>query len=346
MDREGKSTARLLGGVCLLALGLVVLPGDVARADWIPSALDDRCSPEDVNAISGNIRDAIEASVRRAEATIEAPHGVGDLSCLNDLMNAPIDIFSNLGGILGSLQGGLMDFSSLGFSIDMDVAGMVCGFAAERWAELTGGLGGFDLGLPDFSATAAKPLDRLANGGGWGGDTGSTGSLGNFSGSVNMGFTNQGTGTSFIDITVPDGFDADIFPDDAPPMTPDPVIDEEAFNRALNDYEDMMETASVNYLACVTGRQLAALAPHVFVQYQGDDVIPIQLNCVDPGDIPPPNPDDFIIAMSEPTSDAPAAAGVRSGDVSPISPSQLFPQPGPAPSPQQGDDATQIWDRM
>lgn len=145
------------------------------RADWIESLMDERCAPEDVENISNEIRDTIEAAVRRAEASIQAPIAVGDLSCLEDLMKQPLAIFSGLGNLAGQLQGGFQNFD---FDVDMDIAGMVCDFAAERWAELTEGLGDIEATIQQFADTPAKLADRLQNGGGFGSGSGSSQSTG------------------------------------------------------------------------------------------------------------------------------------------------------------------------
>lgn len=164
-----------------LALVLGMIPA-TSHADWIPSVLDERCAAEDVNGVSTAVRDSIEASVRRAEASIQAPTPVGDLSCLNDLMLQPLDIFSSIGGLLSSLQQGL---SNLSLNLDIDVSGMICQMAAEKWAELTQGLGGLDAPLSAFSGASANPLDRLASGSF--SDGGSSGLFSGFSGVLNLG---------------------------------------------------------------------------------------------------------------------------------------------------------------
>lgn len=167
--------------VAPLALVLGLIPA-ASHADWIPSVLDERCGPQDVTGVSTAVRDSIEASVRRAEASIQAPTPVGDLSCLNDLMLQPLDIFSSIGGLLSNLQQGL---ANLSLSLDIDVSGMICQMAAEKWAELTQGLGGLDAPLSAFSGASANPLDRLASGSFETG--GSSGLFSGFSGVMNLG---------------------------------------------------------------------------------------------------------------------------------------------------------------
>lgn len=184
---NGVCASRLRMVLLLRAAPLAIVIGMIpatSHADWIPSVLDERCAAEDVNGVSTAVRDSIEASVRRAEASIQAPTPVGDLSCLNDLMLQPLDIFSSIGGLLGNLQQGL---SNLSLNLDIDVSGMICQMAAEKWAELTQGLGDIAAPLSAFSGASANPLDRLASGSFTEG--GSSGLFSGFSGVMNLGNT-------------------------------------------------------------------------------------------------------------------------------------------------------------
>lgn len=150
--------------LCAALAAVTIVPGP-ALADWTRSIQDERCSPESADALSKALRDAIEANVRRAEAVILPPTPVGDLGCLNDLMTAPLDTFSGVGGMLGSLTGGLGNFDGGSIGLDIDVSGMICKAAAERWADLTEGLSGVDLDIPSYAGVAAKASQRLASGG-------------------------------------------------------------------------------------------------------------------------------------------------------------------------------------
>lgn len=156
-----KARSALLG-VTLAVAG--VAPG-VALADWTRGVQDERCSPASADALSQALREAIEGNVRRAEAVILPPTPVGDLGCLNDLMTAPLDSFSGVGGMLGALTGGLGNFDGGSIGLDIDVSGMICRAAAERWADLTQGLSGVDLDIPSYAGVAARASDRLASGG-------------------------------------------------------------------------------------------------------------------------------------------------------------------------------------
>lgn len=122
-----------------------------AHADWTKDILDSRCEEVQRERMSEDIRDSIDESVRRAEASILPPTPVGDLGCLNELMSVPLDTFSMVGGLLGSLSAGLGSFDTSGLDLDIDVASMVCGAAATKWASLTTGLDASGLSLSQFA---------------------------------------------------------------------------------------------------------------------------------------------------------------------------------------------------
>jgi hypothetical protein len=151
----GTMAGLLAAAVCLS------LPATAQAEDWLDSIQDSRCDPEDIEGVTGNVRNAIEASVRRAEMSIQAPTSVGDLGCLNDLMTAPLDIFSGVGGLLDSLSSGLGSLSASSLNIDLDVSGMVCGFAAKKFADLTSSLGDLDMSITEFASLASSASDRV-----------------------------------------------------------------------------------------------------------------------------------------------------------------------------------------
>lgn len=158
-------SSRLIGnsaltGVLLLGASLA-LPSAGHAADWLDSIQDQRCAPEDIQGVSGNARNAIEASVRRAEMSILPPTPVGDLGCLNDLMTAPLDLFSGIGGLLTNLQNGLQNFDASALGIDIDVSGMICAYAAEKFAFLTEPLSEMDKTISGYAALAANPEQRI-----------------------------------------------------------------------------------------------------------------------------------------------------------------------------------------
>lgn len=139
---------RHVSGLAII-LAMALMPAPAQSNDWISEVLDDRCSAESKQGITDSVRDAIESSVRRAEAAIQAPSPIGDLSCLTDLMEMPLDTFSNIGGLLDAFESALPSLDD--FAIDIDVAGMVCGFAAKKWGELTQPLNEITGFASDFS---------------------------------------------------------------------------------------------------------------------------------------------------------------------------------------------------
>lgn len=223
-----------------------------ANADWVASSLDQRCHPDDISGVSENVRSAIEAAVRRAEASIQAPAGVADLGCLNDLMSAPIDIFSNVGSVMGALQGGVFD--SLSFPMDMDVSGMLCDFAAEKWGNLTEGLDGMSATMSQFANTPASLVDRIAGGGGFGSGPSGTGSTGrlnfNLPNTSGVSYENNTTGTVPVEISIPRR------PDPVPPVFYDDSdgFNEAAFSSAIASYEAEVQNRNLEYSSCLTSR--------------------------------------------------------------------------------------------
>ncbi|MFG6083430.1 hypothetical protein ACEUZ9_004690 [Paracoccus litorisediminis] len=143
--------SRAIRAVLTAALMSTAMTG-MAHADWTKDVLDARCAEERRDRMSEDLRKTVDASVRRAEASILPPTPVGDLGCLNDLMTLPLDTFSSIGGLLGSLTSGLGGFDASGLDLDIDVASMVCGVAAEKWATLTTGLDASSLSLDDFAS--------------------------------------------------------------------------------------------------------------------------------------------------------------------------------------------------
>lgn len=324
---------------------LILLGAGPARADWTRSALDARCDPADITGVSNSVRNAIEASVRRAEATIQAPAPIADLSCLSDLMTTPIDIFSNIGGLAGTFQAGLFD--SLPFSMDMDVSGMVCDFAAERWGELTGGLSGLGADLSQFANTPASMTDRLAGGGGFGsgsGGTGSTGTLGtSLTGSGSTTMTNTPTGTSPIDLS------SNLGPVNTPlmPVAPEGfVFLEPQYLAAMDSFQSLQSSAFLEFMTCEVDRRI-----NPFRDLGGEQGIELKPECTMPNVGAEPNVNDFIVPVGSPMplmsplSSAPATPG-RSTVTEPsqlIQPSTPRSTQSPAGRSSQEDDVNSIW---
>lgn len=105
------------------------------------------CDANVIQQTADAARAKVEDFVSRAEAAIRPPGSIGDLGCLDGLMEAPLDIFSNVGGLLGSLTSGL----DAGFG---DIGGQICSFANDKWQEVTQPLTGAlnDLQLPSIGA--------------------------------------------------------------------------------------------------------------------------------------------------------------------------------------------------
>ena len=122
-------------------LVLLTLGKPAAGADWVYEMLDNRCSPQSRKFVATTVRNRIESSVRCAEALVRPPAPVGDLSCLESLMQTQIDTFAEVGS--------LTDFFRRAFDGKFDPGGdlekRICLFAQSRWNELT------------------RPLDELHN---------------------------------------------------------------------------------------------------------------------------------------------------------------------------------------
>lgn len=145
-----------------LAAGVVVPSSAGAAEDWLLSIQNEKCSDESKAKVAQNSRDKIEAAVRRGEAAIQAPAPLEDLGCLSDLLNTPVTFFSNMGNVAKTLQAGLqngVNMKSLG--IDVDVSGLVCKVAAEKFATLTEPLSGSFQGL---ASMAGNPYSRASGG--------------------------------------------------------------------------------------------------------------------------------------------------------------------------------------
>ncbi len=139
---------------------IVTLPVVPADADWVKDSISPHCSEEARNRIAQGTRKRIESSVRRSEAAIEPPAATGDLSCLDGLMDMPLDSFAP-SGRLGSLFSGSLD-SVIGSGTD---SRRICGFAARKWREVTRPVSSplkiLRRGLPPDLSKAFKSADRL-----------------------------------------------------------------------------------------------------------------------------------------------------------------------------------------
>lgn len=130
---------RALSALAISALiGLTPITAS-AQTEIFRSMTNERCSSESRDAVANAARLNVESRVARAEASIQPPAPVGDLSCLNDLMNINIDFLSgrlfSIGDILGDLLSGLQNITLEG--IQGEVTRQICEFAAKKWEELT-----------------------------------------------------------------------------------------------------------------------------------------------------------------------------------------------------------------
>ncbi|MCY3878951.1 MAG: hypothetical protein OXF74_07205 [Rhodobacteraceae bacterium] len=134
---------------------LILMPLPLA-ADWIHAATGTYCSDEARTRIAAATRRQIESSVRRSEASIQPPAPIGDLSCLDGLMELKLDLFAPT-GVLGSIFSGTLD-GTLGSGAD---ARRICKFADRQWRELTRPLTMpltiLKRGLPADPAAAVNP---------------------------------------------------------------------------------------------------------------------------------------------------------------------------------------------
>ena len=160
------------------AMALAVLPGQI-HADYLQDTLWEQCSPESRDMLANTHRAAIEEHVRRAEASIIPPTPVGDLSCLTDLMEEPLDFFSGGAGLFDSFSNLFDSFTNMGFDeIAIDgINQMICDFAADKWQDVTGSLTGFS--LEEITGISMDPFEDVG------------GLIPNFSGGFNMPSSNN-----------------------------------------------------------------------------------------------------------------------------------------------------------
>lgn len=115
----------------LLAMSTQVL------GDWAYDMTSEKCSDESRRLLAESTRNQIEYSVRRAEASIDAPTPVGDLSCLAGLMQLPLGTFAstgNLGGIFNNSLNSLVNSNG-------NIINQYCARAEREWRKATRSLG-------------------------------------------------------------------------------------------------------------------------------------------------------------------------------------------------------------
>ena len=148
-------TPKLATLAMILAIGITP-----ASAEWIHDMMIEDCSEESRDRLAAATRQKIELSVRRAESSIEPPAPIGDLGCLDGLMDINIDVFAPVGPLSqifsGSLDGVLNQAGD---------TRRFCRFARRRWNEMTNPLTqplkllkqGFP---PDFVGRISSPTEN------------------------------------------------------------------------------------------------------------------------------------------------------------------------------------------
>jgi hypothetical protein len=136
MKRHKTHTVTALGMAVLLGLSPAAAG---AQTEIFRSMTNERCSSASRDDVANAARLNVESHVTRAEASIQPPTPVGDLSCLTDLMNIDIDFLSgqflSLDSLLGDFMSGLQNISLEG--IGEEINRQICAFAQEKWSELT-----------------------------------------------------------------------------------------------------------------------------------------------------------------------------------------------------------------
>ena len=117
----------------LAALAMILTVGITpASAEWIHDMMIEDCSEESRDRLSAATRQKIELSVRRAESSIEPPAPIGELGCLDGLMDINLDEFAPVGPLSeifsGSLDGVLNQAGD---------TRRFCRFARRRWNDMT-----------------------------------------------------------------------------------------------------------------------------------------------------------------------------------------------------------------
>ena len=140
---------RRIAGIALVAVACSAPAG----ADWVQGMMIEECSRESRELLAGSVRRDIELSVRRAEASMEPPASIGDLGCLDGLMDVNIDVFAPVGP-LSSLFSNSLD----GLLTAPGNPRRICRFAHRKWNEvskpLLRPLDLLQLGLPpDFAGS-------------------------------------------------------------------------------------------------------------------------------------------------------------------------------------------------
>ncbi len=151
-----------------LAAAVCLAAGPVGgQTGWIRDTMSDQCGDASKSIVADATRRSIESGVARAEASIRTPAAVADLSCLDGLLSADLDVFSGdrrslegsgLEGVIGDFLAELESGLGATLTLDSGVERAICDFARETFEEPTSGpVGSMDRivaraspGLPRF----------------------------------------------------------------------------------------------------------------------------------------------------------------------------------------------------
>ena len=137
-------------------ISMVVLPvclvmGNQVLGDWAYDMTSDKCSYEARSLLAESTRKQVENSVGRAEASIDAPRPLGDLSCLAGLMQLPLGTFASTGNLGSMFNGTLQNL----ISPNGNILNQDCARAEREWRKSTRSLGhntfGFNTGDGEIS---------------------------------------------------------------------------------------------------------------------------------------------------------------------------------------------------
>lgn len=153
-------TSAVIGGTLMMSL-----PAHADNLSILREKTSALCAAGDRDTSAESARKNIESHVARAEAAIQPPIPIGDLACLNDLMNFDLSVLSSGMFNLDSLFSGLT--SGLDLSVDgiIDATGEavskeICSFVDEKWKDLTDSL---DLSADDLNDMIGGVGDSIAD---------------------------------------------------------------------------------------------------------------------------------------------------------------------------------------
>ncbi len=130
----------------VVVLPLCLVMGNQVLGDWAYDMTSDKCSYEARSLLAESTRKQVENSVGRAEASIDAPKPLGDLSCLAGLMQLPLGTFASTGN-LGSMFN--VTLQNL-ISPNGNVLNGYCAQAEREWRKATRSLGINTVGFKKF----------------------------------------------------------------------------------------------------------------------------------------------------------------------------------------------------